>query len=68
MATEAFRAPTGRVSSIHRIADVTGPRPDWTTLCGRPAADMTLMPADPWTAAGWRHASDGPCQRCSRHA
>ena len=69
MTTEAFRAPTGRVSAIHLIADVTGPRPEWSTLCGRPAGDMTLMPSDPWSAMGFRAASEsGPCCRCSRKA
>lgn len=67
--TEAFRSPTGRVSAIHRLTDATLPRVDWTTLCHRPAGDMTLMPADPWAAMGFRAASAGPCSRCdSRRA
>lgn len=63
MSAEAFRVTSGRVSAIHLLTPS-----GFFTLCGRNASGMTRMPADPWSAVGWRAASAGPCQRCSRNA
>lgn len=61
--SEAFSVTNGRTSVIHLLTD-TGT----ATLCGRSADGMTRMPADPWSAVGWRAASAGPCLRCARRA